>query len=131
MRSGNGPARLEQRRDPGERVTGEWRPTGQLVTRRDRPCRPAEPGSLARQGRCSPDQDPLEARFAKGRLELAGRQRALVQVTRLAATCDVVVDNFSARVMGNWGLDYTGLRALRPDLIAIEPSSSPGLGQRR
>ena len=50
---------------------------------------------------------------------------------RLAATCDVVVDNFSARVMGNWGLDYAGLRALRPDLIAIGPSSSPGLGQRR
>src|SRR2546430_699485 len=38
---------------------------------------------------------------------------------RLAATCDVVVDNFSARVMGNWGLDYAGLRVLRPDVIVI------------
>jgi len=38
---------------------------------------------------------------------------------RLAAKSDVVIDNFSARVMGNWGLDYEGLRRLRPDVIAI------------
>src|SRR5215467_5156997 len=33
---------------------------------------------------------------------------------RLAAVCDVVVDNFSSRVMTNLGLDWETLRALRP-----------------
>jgi crotonobetainyl-CoA:carnitine CoA-transferase CaiB-like acyl-CoA transferase len=50
---------------------------------------------------------------------------------RLAATCDVVVDNFSARVMGNWGLDYAGLRALRPDVIAIGMSGFGKTGPLR
>src|SRR5260370_41218983 len=50
---------------------------------------------------------------------------------RLAATCDVVVDNFSARVMGNWGLDYEGLRTLRPDLIAIGMSGVGKTGPLR
>jgi crotonobetainyl-CoA:carnitine CoA-transferase CaiB-like acyl-CoA transferase len=44
---------------------------------------------------------------------------------RLAALSDVVVDNFSARVMKNWGLDYESLRALKPDIIAVSMS---GLG---
>src|SRR5262249_58390309 len=38
---------------------------------------------------------------------------------RLAALSDVVVDNFSARVMTNLGLDYDTLRALRPDVICV------------
>ena len=33
----------------------------------------------------------------------------------LAAKADIVIDNFSARVMQNWGLDYESLCALRPD----------------
>jgi crotonobetainyl-CoA:carnitine CoA-transferase CaiB-like acyl-CoA transferase len=46
--------------------------------------------------------------------------KALAQ--RLVAEADVVIDNFSARVMRNWGLDYAGLAALRPDVIAIAMS---------
>jgi benzylsuccinate CoA-transferase BbsF subunit len=38
---------------------------------------------------------------------------------RLAASCDVVIDNFSARVMTNLGLDYDSLRALRDDIICV------------
>lgn len=38
---------------------------------------------------------------------------------RLALTADVVVDNFSARVMPNLGLDHASLRAERPDLICV------------
>src|SRR5207237_1152404 len=38
---------------------------------------------------------------------------------RLAAASDVVIDNFSARVMANLGLDYEALRALRPDVICV------------
>lgn len=52
------------------------------------------------------------------------RGRALVR--QLIATADVVVDNFSARVMSNWGLDYGELRRLKPDIIALSMS---GFGQ--
>jgi crotonobetainyl-CoA:carnitine CoA-transferase CaiB-like acyl-CoA transferase len=48
-----------------------------------------------------------------------GKPGGLELAKRLAARSDVVIDNFSARVMGNWGLDYEGLCRLRPDVIAI------------
>lgn len=41
---------------------------------------------------------------------------------RLAVTCDVVVDNFSARVMDNLGLDYATLRQRRADIICLRMS---------
>lgn len=37
----------------------------------------------------------------------------------LAARADVVIDNFSARVMSAWGLDYDSLRRRRSDAIAV------------
>jgi crotonobetainyl-CoA:carnitine CoA-transferase CaiB-like acyl-CoA transferase len=40
----------------------------------------------------------------------------------LVATADVVIDNFSARVMRNWGLDYDSLRHIKPDIIAVSMS---------
>jgi len=48
--------------------------------------------------------------------------RGLDIVRRLVAEVDDVIDNFSARVMRNWGLDYDGLRAIKPDIIAISMS---------
>jgi crotonobetainyl-CoA:carnitine CoA-transferase CaiB-like acyl-CoA transferase len=45
--------------------------------------------------------------------------RGLDLARRLAATCDVVIDNFSARVMTNLGLDYEQLRQLRPDVVCV------------
>jgi crotonobetainyl-CoA:carnitine CoA-transferase CaiB-like acyl-CoA transferase len=45
--------------------------------------------------------------------------RGLDLVRRLAAASDVVIDNFSARVMTNLGLDYDSLRVLRPDVICV------------
>jgi benzylsuccinate CoA-transferase BbsF subunit len=44
---------------------------------------------------------------------------------RLAAMSDVVMDNFSARVMRMWGMDYDSLVAVKPDIICISMS---GLG---
>src|SRR6185312_282863 len=41
--------------------------------------------------------------------------RGLDLARRLAARSDVVIDNFSARVMANLGLDYETLRVRRPD----------------
>jgi crotonobetainyl-CoA:carnitine CoA-transferase CaiB-like acyl-CoA transferase len=44
---------------------------------------------------------------------------------RLVAHADVVMENFSPRVMAGWGLDYAGLCAIRPDVILVSMS---GLG---
>ena len=47
------------------------------------------------------------------------RPRGLALARRLAAVSDVVIDNFSARVMSNLGLDYEELCRLRPDVICV------------
>ncbi len=47
-------------------------------------------------------------------------------VLRLAAISDVVIENFSPRVMSNWGLDYEMLRQVRPNLIMVSMS---GMGR--
>jgi len=45
--------------------------------------------------------------------------RGLDVARQLAAVSDVVIDNFSARVMTNLGLDYDALRKLRADVICV------------
>ena len=46
-------------------------------------------------------------------------------VRRVAATCDVVIENYTPRVLDQLGLDYESLRADRPDLIMVR---MPGFG---
>ena len=41
---------------------------------------------------------------------------------RLAAVCDAVVENFTPRVMENWGLDYKNLKEVKPDIIMLSMS---------
>ncbi|MBB3751529.1 crotonobetainyl-CoA:carnitine CoA-transferase CaiB-like acyl-CoA transferase [Mycolicibacterium sp. BK634] len=53
----------------------------------------------------------------------AGRELAL----RLAAEADVVVENFSPRVVEQFGLDYDSLVAINPDVIMVR---MPGFGLR-
>ena len=55
--------------------------------------------------------------------------RPLVQ--RLVATADVVVDNFSARVMRNWDLGYEQLQRIKPDIIALNMSGFGQTGPQR
>jgi crotonobetainyl-CoA:carnitine CoA-transferase CaiB-like acyl-CoA transferase len=55
----------------------------------------------------------------------------LAYARRLAASADVVVDNFSARVMENLGLDYPALRALRPDVICLRMTGFGTTGPHR
>jgi crotonobetainyl-CoA:carnitine CoA-transferase CaiB-like acyl-CoA transferase len=43
----------------------------------------------------------------------------------LIAQCDIVVENYSTRVMPNWGLDYEALRSVKPDIIMVR---APGFG---
>jgi benzylsuccinate CoA-transferase BbsF subunit len=45
--------------------------------------------------------------------------RGIALARRLAAVSDVVVDNFSARVMPNLGLDYATLSREKPDIICV------------
>jgi crotonobetainyl-CoA:carnitine CoA-transferase CaiB-like acyl-CoA transferase len=44
-------------------------------------------------------------------------------VLKLTAKSDVVIENFSPRVMSNWGLDYGKLKEVNPDLIMLSMSA--------
>src|SRR5579885_1465840 len=50
---------------------------------------------------------------------------------RLAAMSDLVMDNFSARVMRAWGMDYASLVKLKPDIICVSMSGLGHSGPRR
>lgn len=45
---------------------------------------------------------------------------------RLIAKCDVVIENFSPRVMSNWNFEYDRLKEVKPDIIMLSMS---GMGQ--
>ena len=38
---------------------------------------------------------------------------------KLIATCDVVIENFTPRVLENWGLDWDAIRAVNPQAILV------------
>jgi len=42
---------------------------------------------------------------------------------RLTEISDVAIENFSPRVMSNWGLDYDSMKEVRPDLIMASMSA--------
>jgi len=50
---------------------------------------------------------------------------------RLVAASDAVVENFTPRVMANWGLDYDSLKKVKPDLIMLSMSTMGGSGPWR
>jgi crotonobetainyl-CoA:carnitine CoA-transferase CaiB-like acyl-CoA transferase len=52
-------------------------------------------------------------------------------VLGLARSCDVVVENFSPRVMANWGLTYGKMREARPDIVMLSMSAMGGTGPWR
>ncbi|HLN87526.1 MAG TPA: CoA transferase [Candidatus Limnocylindrales bacterium] len=52
-------------------------------------------------------------------------------VKQLIAKSDVVVENFSARVMGSWGLDYRRLKEIRDDIIMASLQAFGQTGPRR
>jgi crotonobetainyl-CoA:carnitine CoA-transferase CaiB-like acyl-CoA transferase len=57
--------------------------------------------------------------------------RGIELAKELITAADVVVDNFSARVMRNWGLDYDGLRRIKPDIIVLNMSGFGHTGSQR
>jgi crotonobetainyl-CoA:carnitine CoA-transferase CaiB-like acyl-CoA transferase len=56
--------------------------------------------------------------------------RGVELARRLAAMSDIVMDNFSARVMRTWGMDYESLKVVKPDIICISMSGLGHTGPR-
>ncbi len=54
-----------------------------------------------------------------------GDQRGIDLLRRFIGTCDVVIENYTPRVLDQLGLDYESLRIHRPDLIMLR---MPGFG---
>jgi benzylsuccinate CoA-transferase BbsF subunit len=50
---------------------------------------------------------------------------------KLVALSDAVVENFTPRVMANWGLDYENLKKIKPDIIMLSLSTMGGSGPYR
>ena len=50
---------------------------------------------------------------------------------RLVGISDAVVENFTPRVMTNWGLDYDSLKKVKPDLIMLSMSAMGNTGPWR
>jgi benzylsuccinate CoA-transferase BbsF subunit len=50
---------------------------------------------------------------------------------QLVAVSDVVIDNFSARVMHNWGMDYESIQKMKPDIIAVSMSGFGHTGPQK
>lgn len=57
------------------------------------------------------------------------RGRAIAR--QLVAISDVVIDNFSARVMHNWGMDYESIKQIKPDIIAVSMSGFGHTGPQK
>jgi len=49
----------------------------------------------------------------------------------LVGICDAVVENFTPRVMANWGLDYENLKKIKPDIIMLSMSTMGNTGPWR
>jgi crotonobetainyl-CoA:carnitine CoA-transferase CaiB-like acyl-CoA transferase len=88
------------------------------------------------RGKSRPGLDPAIALQQRVTFADANRNKRCITVNmgteegrnlirRLVPYCDVVVDNFSPRVMERWGLSYSELQTLRPDIIMAR---LPGFG---
>ena len=79
---------------------------------------PLEPRRVGLQGGLNRNKLSVAINMAEPRgIELA---------RRLVRMSDIVIDNFSARVMREWAMDYQSLAAIKPDIICISMS---GFGQ--
>jgi benzylsuccinate CoA-transferase BbsF subunit len=51
-----------------------------------------------------------------------GKPEGVALARRLVGISDAVVENFTPRVMANWGLDYASLKKVKPDIIMVSLS---------
>lgn len=74
----------------------------------------------------------LEANRNKKRVAINMKHpEGLALARRLIAVSDVVAENFSARVMASWGLDYPRMREVRGDIIMASLQAFGQSGPRR
>ncbi len=95
-----------------------------------------ESSTHQQRGRASPGLDPRIVLQQKVTFADMNRNKRSISVDmgseegrevikKLVPMCDVVVENFSPRVMENWGLGYDALRKMRSDIIMVR---LPGFG---
>lgn len=78
-------------------------------------------------------QRGLQGDLHRNKLSIAinmGNPRGIEIARRLAAKSDLVIDNFSARVMRCWGMDCASLSKIKPDIICISMSGLGHVGPR-
>lgn len=84
--------------------------------------------------RPDPEQNPMFHNVNRGKLSVTlnvGEPEAVELAKRLAARCDIVIENFSPGVMERLGLGYDALRAVKPDIIMASISSTGQEGPLR
>ncbi len=57
--------------------------------------------------------------------------KGLAIIKRLISISDIVIENFSARVLKNWGLGYEELCKLKPDIVYVSMSGYGHTGRNR
>jgi crotonobetainyl-CoA:carnitine CoA-transferase CaiB-like acyl-CoA transferase len=86
------------------------------------------PSMRLREG-AGPEDSAYFLNFNRGKRSVALNLRTDegVRLLRdLVPHCDVVVENFSPGVLARWGMDYSSLRELNPDVVLV---SMAGVGQ--
>jgi benzylsuccinate CoA-transferase BbsF subunit len=85
---------------------------------------------------------PEEDTFARGYYNTWNRNKRGVTLNlnspdgialakKLVGLSDAVVENFTPRVMANWGLDYANLKKLKADIIMLSLSTMGSIGPRK
>ncbi len=81
-----------------------------------------------------PEQNPMFHNVNRGKLSVTlniSEPDAVELAKRLAARCDVVIENYSPGVMDRLGLGYETLRGVKPDIIMASISSTGQEGPLR
>ncbi len=60
-----------------------------------------------------------------------GRPEGIALAKKLVAISDVVIENFTPRVMVNWSLTYDDLKRIKPDIIMVSMSAFGQTGPKR
>jgi crotonobetainyl-CoA:carnitine CoA-transferase CaiB-like acyl-CoA transferase len=86
--------------------------------------KPGPPGSR---------QTGLQGDLHRNKLSIAvnmANPRGVEIARKIAYRSDIVMDNFSARVMRNWGMEFESLSKVKPDIICLSMSGLGHTGPR-
>jgi benzylsuccinate CoA-transferase BbsF subunit len=86
-----------------------------------------------RPGPLGPRQIGLQGDLHRNKRSIAinmSTAGGLAIARRLAQISDIVMDNFSARVMRSWGMDFASLSVTRPEIICVSMSGLGHTGPR-